>query len=394
MSSKNIKNIFFIDRFPFTKNLFVRFEFEKFKALGYNVKFIDISSILKRQKLESVYTDEIAPYRIKFSSTKAFDSFIKTHKDNCLVASTVPFIGSSSWMYLSLFKYKIDYVLLSFESFPELSSPQKNTLAKKYGKVIRFFNRLHFKKVWIKPKEAITFLRAKHGIYPAKMMILSEQKKVRNSLLTDTNTIIRYSFSPDYKEYDRIKDKKRIISEKYAVFIDQYFYHHPDFKTKHIEHEFTNTDYYPQLNTFLESFSKKTGLKVIVASHPRRHQVQEADFNADFDLYYNKTAQLIKDADIVLMHFSTAISFAILSRKPFLLLNSPMLKGTVDEKIKSFAQYFNKEEILLEEAYHPKPAHFEIDEARYLRYQNAFLGHPKAKHETFSEKILSLIHQL
>ena len=69
--------------------------------------------------------------------------------------------------------------------------------------------------------------------------------------------------------------KKRIIDDKYIVFLDEYIINHPDFKilNKKIDKEKL---YYQELNKFFNFIEKNFKLKVVIASHPRA------------DLEYNK----------------------------------------------------------------------------------------------------------
>ena len=141
------------------------------------------------------------------------------------------------------------FVALHFIAFensvmPQIKSKQTNQ-QRKLG-FIKQLKRFNYKKIYNKPIELITFWIAKFDLVPAVMAITSRNKlNAEKKSLCDNNTLIRYSMSLDYKVAAQTSNE-RLIKEKYAVFIDQYFNHHPDFKTNHIVHYFKAEQYYPQ----------------------------------------------------------------------------------------------------------------------------------------------------
>ena len=85
------------------------------------------------------------------------------------------------------------------------------------------------------------------------------------------------------------------------------------------------------MNRFFDFFTKKTGLKIVIAGHPRRNQVNDEIWNGRAQIF-EKTNLLIKQSSIVLTHYSTSISFAVIYRKPILLI-------TTDEYVKSYRNH-------------------------------------------------------
>jgi hypothetical protein len=136
--------------------------------------------------------------------------------------------------------------------------------------------------------------------------------------------------------------EEALVNDDYLVFIDQYIPYHPDFVSRGIDLKFTPKEYYEELNNALDFISKKTGLKVQIAAHPRR--VGEEDYN--FPLNRNATANLVKHSKLVLAHYSTAVNFAAIHRKPLAFLNSDLLnRSYVGTNIDDMAFTFSKESI-------------------------------------------------
>lgn len=129
-------------------------------------------------------------------------------------------------------------------------------------------------------------------------------------------------------DYDRYKYNNLNITcsaEKNAVFIDQYYPFHPDMTimgTSHIPSE----PYYRQLNATFNIIEKELGVKVLIAAHPKSLKYKDKNFFNGRKVYMGMTADLIKNASYVIIHDSTALSFAIMNYKPVIALTSSLIK--------------------------------------------------------------------
>lgn len=390
-----MKNIFYIHRFPFNKEAFIRDEFEYFISKGYCVKYLDISKPFKKKDVNTPCPEELKQHVIFFDTKKEFSKFLSGHKKDTIIVSDVGYLSNSAWMFLEIFKNKIPYILFENAVLPRI----KVKTAGHQVKVgfLKFLKRLNYQKIYQKPVELFYYYYALAIRQHAEMIITAKHKlSSGKKILLGPNTDLRFSVSLDYIRAKNI-DNEDIVGEPYAVFVDQYFIHHPDFKTNHIVHFFTAQEYYGELNRFLSDFSSKTGLKVVIAAHPRRINEENNDFNPDFELYYNKTAQLVKHAQIALIHFSTAINFSVIFNKPFLLLNSNYFKNSsVGEEIKMFSDYFQSNAInmtdFLNENKDINAQYFDVDESKYQEFTDLYIKHPKANDETFIAQLESKIN--
>jgi hypothetical protein len=387
-------NIFFIHRFPFNKDAFIRDEFDYFISKGYNVMYLDISTLLKKKKLDIQTPPELVKYVTKFASKKAFSTFLKQNSNSSLIVTDVGLLLNSAWMYLAIFGANIPYVVFENAVLPNMR--KKATLNDHKQKLTKIISRFNAKKITDKPIELLQFIITKIRSKPPKLAITSRPVMTSEmKTLCSKTTPIKYSVSLDYVLSTQPQPNVE-INEEYAVFIDQYFVHHPDFKTKHIIHNFTAGEYYSELNKFLSNFSNQTKLKVVIASHPRRSDAHKNDFSPTFELYYNKTAALINGAKVVLLHFSTALNFVVLYNKPFILLDSTLFaKSNIQHKIEMFAVYFNKLPLNMTQPFASDAEQLEnmlkVDSERYSSFIDRFIKHPKAVHETFRELIESAL---
>ncbi len=374
---ENITDIYFIDRPCFNRDFYNKYEFENLIKEGYNVKFLNLTRFLKGKKYEVEIPEDLLEHMISFNSKSEFKKFIWTKRNNCIIFSLVPFKPITAWLYLIIFKYSIKYCVFNLTVFPTIKHQSKNSKSPKF---VRSIKRFGFFRTYKKLINEIAYCRAKINQQSADICVHSKQEdKWKNEVLLGDSTVNIYSYGADYK-LAMENGNENIVSEKYAVFIDQYFCHHIDFKSHQIIHGFSAEEYYSVLNMYLNDISAQTGLKIVIAAHPRRCDKQLKDFDSKFDLYFNKTALLVKNSELVLLHFSTAISFAVIFNKPFLLLNSSLfINSSIDEKIKDFEYYFSKKSIFMENS-----SDRNIDEKQllinknaYIKYTNAFLKHPQ-----------------
>lgn len=387
-------NIFFIHRFPFTKEAYNRDEFEFLMSQGFNVKFLDIANFLKRTRFEKNDPPALRDSILSFPSKTSFAEFLIKNKRNSIIVTDVGLLTKTSWMYLAIAKSNIPYVLFENTTLPSLGV--NSGFSHQKVKLVKFIRRLNLKKFVQKPLDLVQYNMAKYLAKPAEMIITSKQRlNTEKAVLLGKNTALKYTMTLDYKVAMNAPSRCE-FKEPYAVFIDQYFIHHPDFKTNYILHYFTANQYYSQLNIFLKAYSAKTGLKVLIAAHPRRQAQQRSDFDPDFELHFNRTAELIRHSETVLLHFSTAINFAVIFNKPFLLLDSPLFdKSNIRSEIEMISSYFDKSPLNMsapDELTMMQKDHANL--AKYKEYQDSYIKHPEADEDTLGMNILQVIETL
>ncbi len=111
--------------------------------------------------------------------------------------------------------------------------------------------------------------------------------------------------------------------EPMAVFLDQCFPFHPDFQVIKSKAPVTAERYYPSLCLFFAELERATGLKAVIAAHPR--SPKDKDLFAGREVVYGQSLELVQRADLALAHTSTAVNFAIMYRTPLLFLTTAEL---------------------------------------------------------------------
>jgi len=142
-----------------------------------------------------------------------------------------------------------------------------------------------------------------------------------------------WTHSFDFQNYLELEEKENDLNVigSYALFIDQFAPSHPDYLFHNNKPLVTAQNYYRSMNSFFDIFEKKTGLKIIVAGHPKREKNNKNNWNGREQII-GKTAELIKHSTVVLSHYSTALNYAVIYRKPILLI-------TTEEYYNSYRKY-------------------------------------------------------
>lgn len=125
----------------------------------------------------------------------------------------------------------------------------------------------------------------------------------------------------DYDIYLKIKDeRKRLIEDKYIIFIDESYVAHDDYAILGVNTPFKNPeDYYAPMRKLFDMIERLYGYRVVIAEHPRAHY-PDSSMYGNREMIRGQTARLIRDAEMILCHTSTAIDYIILFKKKFLLI--------------------------------------------------------------------------
>lgn len=140
--------------------------------------------------------------------------------------------------------------------------------------------------------------------------------------LNHSNKVFKYKSNQvlQAEKYLKKKSKKNLI-----VYIDQEFENSFESKITNNKHNLMNKDkFFNCLDLIFKDIeSRDKTQKIIIASHFRRSKKNLFDKNRKN--FFNKTIDLIYNSKLVIAHNSTAINYAILFKKPILLLNFKIL---------------------------------------------------------------------
>jgi hypothetical protein len=171
---------------------------------------------------------------------------------------------------------------------------------------------------------------------------------------------------------------KRVLADQgTAVFLDEAFLDHPDFDALDFSRPVTER-YWTQLETFFEAVETRTGLKVIIAPHPKSSGWIPEKCRSRIGAI-GSTLQLVRDCRLVLCHASTSVSYAVLFRKPLLFVTTDEIeRSRFGKPIARMSSCFARRR-LNADCFAPHEIEIPpVDEREYRAYEAAYLRAPDA----------------
>ena len=218
----------------------------------------------------------------------------------------------------------------------------KRTLSQK---IINFIYTLLDKKRIL---EKIRFKSFKKNTFlSTNVFVCGLKGKQSSSIGAQTKIILSHSNEYDVHIRTRALKKKLTFKKKtnYSVFLDQYLPFHTDAKLiRNLNRKVSEEKYFPAINNFFSLFEKYTKTNIIIAAHPKSdYEKNKKKFWNDRSFYKEKTYELIRNCSYVLAHTSTAISYAVIFKKPIIFLTSnEYIKSFDNYRVHGYAKYFNQ----------------------------------------------------
>ena len=147
----------------------------------------------------------------------------------------------------------------------------------------------------------------------------------------------------DYDNCLQASGSKPLIGRRYAVFLDINLAFQTDLKL--LGWDCIDAGRYgASLCGFFTMVEQRFGVEVVIAGHPRANY--GADYFAGRVVMKGVTPELVKDAEFVISHHSTSISYAVLNLKQLLFIYTEDMKqaysDTVVSYIHDFAEYLGQ----------------------------------------------------
>ena len=136
-------------------------------------------------------------------------------------------------------------------------------------------------------------------------------------------------------------EKERIIKYEYGLFVDDTIFSSPDYRMNHGDKNFRSHDiqkYIFNLQSFFDLIEKKMNLKIIIAASGK-YIYDNNPYNRE--IIYQRTAELIQHANVIIGHNSSALNQAIVNKKPTLMIFDSTIKKEKRMKIQYVSNYLN-----------------------------------------------------
>jgi hypothetical protein len=321
-----IKKIVFFCGTPFTKRDYDRFGGEILKKNGFDVWFYDFSPILYPDLYNNcAYPDLYQPqnYFLFLSESEGLKSISELPPDSFAII-IFGFGPASFKIYRSLSKARIPYCPLTNSSLPEDEKQKSSEILSTVNRAIKKIFPLNIdtlKKILYRPQFAPLL-----GINRPDYCIAASETSFESSkaqYLVGNDTKIIWAHSQDYDIFLKNPSKDLKISGNNAIFLDtQAPMFIGDCLALGIETPITVEKYYPSLCKFFEHVEKQLNIKIEIASHPKSNHSSHPDYYGGRRTIRGSTFEMIKNARFVITHGSTAAQFAILLKKPVVILTT------------------------------------------------------------------------
>jgi hypothetical protein len=200
----------------------------------------------------------------------------------------------------------------------------------------------------------------------------------------------------DYEFFRKMSQSSDICvglsDNDYAVYLDENIAGHEDNADLGFASPASDEAFYPALNRWFECYEKTSGLKVVVAGYPSCRR-ETRDRFAGRTVIYGKTAELVRHSRAVFAHASTAISFAVLWKRPLIFLTS------IEVEASWYAPWIRAPQSLLkapliniDHEWQPLPSE-RIDDGAYNAYKHTFIKAAESQDKSLWEILAGAINQ-
>ena len=184
------------------------------------------------------------------------------------------------------------------------------------------------------------------------------------------------------------------LHKDYIVFLDDCITDALDWSTLKISPPVSSEIYFSQLNKFFTLLEDEHSLSVVIAGHPNKDK--DDSYSKNFngrEVIYGKTAELVIHSRSVLLHASTSVSYAILSRKPITSLTSRELDlSYYGKNVRSVSRSVESNLVFIDQNYNHKCISTQINLKKYISYELDYLRNSYSKEdnpwEAFTEYVL------
>jgi hypothetical protein len=387
------KIIYFV--IAFCKRDYKRFGIEIINNNGFSTEVWDLAPVIYSKVYEKIKVPD--PIDYKKSSCRLFlhkDEVIKEIsrlKSDTLVITVFDISFNTYFLYKELSKKNVLYGFLYADTIPKYKTAIKDQPLLSESKIDYLFEKirgLNYQKVK-KYLFRINPFRYSMIKFPALILAGGFQTMVNYNSPVGKKTKIIWGHTLDYDLYlnDLLKpSKNKLKGKEYAVFIDQYLPFAPDFVYMGIDSPLTPKQYYYSLCKFFNSVEKETGLDIIIAAHPRSNYEEYQNYFKGRKVICGGTMELIRDSELVLMHYSASLSFAVLYNKPILFFITDEMEKCAGEVKKIFAHSseLNKKFINIDNIHKINwDKELSVDKETYANYKEKYLKRKGTEEKPF-----------
>ena len=318
-----IKKIVFIVESLFNARDYERFGVDLLIKNGFKVEIFDLSIYMRVKSQLSIPSVSAVKFsgHIAVENKSDLNLILKDNCNQCFIVTVISYRPDTYFIYKYISKYNIPYGLLSMAAPYEMPS-----LRQKVNIIDKIINGLVSLNSNGLKHNLKNYLSGKLlGIKPAKYIFAGGAECSYAPKLLGKRTQIIWIHTFDYDIY-LAGQYKKIKKDNYAVFLDQNLPFHPDFIIEGMLNPIDASAYYSELANAFDTIEKKFGLTIVIAAHPSANKKTVAEYFRGRNVFVGNTAGLVQGSDLCITHWSYAINFAVLFKKPIILLTSASIK--------------------------------------------------------------------
>lgn len=332
---------------PFSQRDYVRYGIDILLADGFDVEVWNVGKVVNKYAYEkgANLSGKFEIERVFNTENEFLECCRKLGKAFVFVAVSYNF--NSLFLFKGLSKSGQTYSISV--SYPDSASVKAAGMGEakvlKHNKV-RFFSKLKeisFKKIF--DKIILTVPPRLCGVRHADIVFAGGRKSRFSNPLIDVSTRVVDIHVNDYDTFLE-NSPSESFDEKYAVFIDQNLPLNTDPLYTKTARVVTVSNYFPSLTRFFDELEKELGMPVKIAAHPRAEYDSVPKVFGGRELLQGETARLVNDSSLVIAHYSYAVNFAVLYKKPLIFVTTDELKASFRRAAtEAISSHFGKDPI-------------------------------------------------
>ena len=320
MSLYNQKQVIYLISSPLSERDFNRFGIKNWIHKGWKVNVFDFTFFLYPKFWKFINGDKLS---CNFGGLKIFQNINEALAALQSLENKVVFIDFIGFSSAEMRIRKVAqrngaFVRVLLGSIPEHES--KKNISNIFSLIKRPI--IIFEKLIFFIQKKLEQIRAKRTI--PDYLVVGGTKSMLGANNKKTSVIKAHNF--DYDFFIKEKQTKLNKKEKFLVFLDEDGPYHSDFIRLGIRPFVTAEKYFPVIDLGLSEIAKSLNLKIKIAAHPRsNYDVKQIKYK--HSIIENKTFELIRDADVVVAHMSTAIQWAVVMKKPIIFVTTDEIQN-------------------------------------------------------------------
>lgn len=315
-----ITDIVFLIEVPFTEWYLKRFGIRSLESNGLRVTVVDVTDFIF-PKYTAVFGRDIVSFdRHYIVRTKAdlIDVVFNLPRMQTIVFDHLGYTSRARFIRACIGKAKLFRGTWNLGVMPlpikmsKLNSfihaiRKKNLFLRSYNRLCRWYTELQNK---------------------PHLVLLGGSKSCNGPFINIPNKIWSHSF--DYEEYLAVNESEvhGLLDYNYIVYLDEDIPGHPDYLHAGIISPTSNEKFYPALDRIFKLIENAFGMPIVIARHPKSSLPCDTNWFYGRKVIDGQSALLVKYSNVVIGHASCSHSFAVLWKKPLILLTSNDLNNS------------------------------------------------------------------